>query len=230
MISKPGTPRIIPMMIFVILFVGISVGTLAQKEKKLSRKERKELREKEEQMLQEELNGVLKATVDLRCDLQEAGLRVAVLPFTTESSEKVQEAYGPGSLLREYMEIYLSKAGYTVIGRERTNLYLKQLDRLISDNVYAAEDLRDLKEQIGADIFVSGTVNHFMKGEKGSAGSMVSFTAKCQLIETSARMLWFGTCDNRSGAYYFDKSPVFMLQQSMEAFFEELTKESEECR
>jgi len=89
--------------------------------------------------------------------------------------------------------------------------------------------LRDLKEQIGADLFVTGSVNHFTLGTKGSPGSMVSFTVKCQLVETESRMVWHGTCDSRSGAYYFDKSPVFMLQQDLESFFEELQKEINHC-
>ena len=217
-------------LILLVLAIGVAAPSSAQDKQKLSRKERKLIQEREKQQMEEELNGYLKVNADVRCDLLGPGVKVAILPFAAESRERVDDSYSSGVLLREYMEVYLSKLGYTVVGRERTNQYLKQLERLISDNVFAEDELRNLKEQIGADIFVTGTVNHFLRGEKGSPGSMVSFTAKCQLIETDARMVWMGTCDSRSGAYYFDKSPIFLLQQDIEAFFNELELEINQCK
>jgi len=217
-------------LIFLVFIAGMTCHSYAQNKQKLSRKERKLIQKREQQQMEEELNGYMKVKADVRCDLFKPGLKVAILPFGAESREQVDDSYTPGKLLREYMEVYLSRLGYTVVGRERTNQYLKQLERLISDNVFAADELRNLKEQIGADIFVTGTVNHFIRGEKGTPGSMVSFTAKCQLIETDARMVWMGTCESRSGAYYFDKSPVFLLQQDIEAFFNELELEINQCK
>ena len=214
-------------------FMLISVVVFGQNDiqntKNLSRKERKkEIKERDsvrQEQRKQELYGFINATPNVTCYLQSGAYHVAVLPFDVDSSKTSQA----GKIHREYFESYLSQLGWTVIGKERTDKYLSSLQKLVDRNVLDDDEIRNIKEMVGADVFVTGTVTDYYKGISGSGGTHVSFTVNCQLIETSCRKVWGGTVESRSGAYNYDTSPTFLLNDAMKQFFENLKAEIAKC-
>lgn len=214
------------MIICLAFFVGETA--YAQKEKKYSKKEKKALKIKQEEQMQKELNGFIQADAEYNCQFEKKNYKVAILPFTAKESEHIDASYSPDELLREYFESYLSRLGWTVVGRERTDNSLPYLQKIVTRNVLD-EEVRDIKEKVGADVFVTGRVNSFTKGTSGSPGSDVSFTVRCQILETACREIWSGTVESRSGAYNYDKSPIFQLKDAVKEYFVELNQSIDNC-
>jgi hypothetical protein len=208
------------------------VETKVEAGKKLSGKEKRALKKKKEEQMQKELNGYVQAETVFDCAFQnQNGYRIAIMPFEADTAcGNVSAAHNSENLLNEYLATYLSKIGWTVIGKERTNKNINALEKLIERNVVEGSEVREIKEKVGADVFVTGTVHAFNKGTKGSSGSHVSFSVRCHFIETACREVWSGTVESRSGAYNYDDSPIFLLKRSVSDLIDNLNAEITKCR
>jgi hypothetical protein len=219
--------------------MGVSSQTETQNTKKLSRQEKKEMEAKRQEekkemeakrqeQMKKEINGYIDAKPNVNCLLQSGTYQVAVLPFDVNGSDESSKTHA-GKILRDHFETHLSQLGWTVIGKERTEKYLSSLQKLVERNVLEEEEIRNIKEMVGADVFVTGSVTEYHKGTSGSSGTEVNFSVKCQLIETSCREVWGCIVNSFSGAYNYDTSPSIRLNEAMKQFFENLKTEIANC-
>ncbi len=215
----------------ITFYLAFAISLSGQSKRDLKKMQKEQTRKEEAAKIkqrQEELNGSVKTGIivlETACGDLKKNLKIALLPFKVVGESEVDMSYSPQNALRDYFTVYAGKLGWTVIGRERTNSYLGSLEDLVMANVYEEEEINSLKDQIGADVLITGNITEFKKGTHGSSGSHVSFTARCQYLETHSEHLWDGDLVARSGAYNYDKSPVFLLQEAIKEFFTSLQNE-----
>lgn len=204
-------------VIVALTLVAVSCGTTKKTTKPLSKKA----------MLKRDLYGYVETDALYPCDYADKKLKVAIMPF--EEQGKCEATYKSGRIIQKDIAKYLSRMGWTVIGEERTNLYLDDLKNIIEDNVREEREIIAIKEKVGADIVVKGTVYSFQTGQKGSTGTQVHFEFSGQLLNTQSEKIIFGTANSNSGAYSFDKSPLFVLREAMNKLFEEFDVKKSTC-
>lgn len=154
---------------------------------------------------------------------------VAVIPFEVQKNVDLTH-YDPSTILRDYFEAYLSEIpNWSLVDESRTKIFVDKLHDMIEENVFEEEEVRDIKERIGADVIIGGTVSDFQQGKYGTAGSSVNISVNGLELATSPIIFFSGTISAKSGSYEFDKSLFVMVNELVGKYVQEAMKQLNDC-